>query len=153
MTSPLQQNISMSLNQALYFGQTVKRAKRVLTHDFSRFPQNWQKLLRASLSVPLEPEAFHARFPVFFSPFVPSAKGRRRVCLRPTKLLVAREKNLWYPGWYLRSKVSKSQSKRSHTCVPKGTCRAHAVSFTGKEITMVIEILWVQFPFLRLKLS
>lgn len=33
---------------------------RVLKHDFSRFPQNWQKLVRASLSVPL------VRFPVFF---------------------------------------------------------------------------------------
>ena len=128
----------------------MKRATRVLTHDFSRFPQNWQKLLRASISVPWVPGAFHARFPIFFlaaSLLVRSAKGRRRVGLRPTKLLVAREKNLWYPD--LRSKVSQSQSKRSRTCVPKGTCWAHAVcisiivGFTGKEITMAIEILWV----------
>ena len=55
---------------------------KVLTHDFSRFPQNWQKLLRASLSVPLVPEAFHARFPVFF--LAVRAFGQRpKTCLPP----------------------------------------------------------------------
>jgi len=44
---------------------------------------NWQKLLRASLSVPLAPEAFHARFPVFFSQgFAVRAFGQRpKTCL------------------------------------------------------------------------
>ena len=42
------------------------------------------------------PEVFLAA-----SPLVASAYGRRRVGLRPTpKLPAAREKNLWYPGYF-----------------------------------------------------
>ena len=117
----LQQNISMSsLNQALYFEWTVKRAKRVLTHDFSRFPQNWQKLLRASVAVFWVPGAFHARFPVFFlsaSPVVPSAKGRTRVGLRPTKLLVAQEKKPLVPRLVSQIKsIEKSVKEVTYVC-------------------------------------
>ena len=39
-------------------------------------------------------------------------KGRRRVGLRPTKLVVAREKNLWYPGYLLFGLYRNERLKR-----------------------------------------
>ena len=56
---------------------------------------NSQKKIPARETLPWVPEAFHTRFPV--SPLVSSAKGRRRVGLRPTKLLVTREKKPLVP--------------------------------------------------------
>ena len=70
------------------------------------------------------PEAFHARFPVSVksSPLVSSAFFRRRIGLRPPKLLVAREKKTsgtqgilhWAdPGCFHRGVVStRVQGKR-----------------------------------------
>ena len=56
----------------------------------------------------------------FFSPFVPSAKGRRRVCLRPTKLLVAREKKPLVPRLVSQIKsIEKSVKEVTYVC-PQG---------------------------------
>ena len=70
------------------------------------------------------------------SPLMPSAKCRRRVGLRPTKPLVARGKNLWYPGYYLSNNLMKYihidcnyiklQVKRG-TPVPKALLWIHAI--------------------------
>ena len=56
---------------------------------------NSPKKIPARETLPWVPEAFHARFPV--SPLVSSAKDRRRIGLRPTKLLVTREKKPLVP--------------------------------------------------------
>ena len=94
-----------------------KLLQRSLFVGFSRFVlQIWQIHFNTSGWLPWLPETFLEQFPVSVkslwwparkvflatSLLVASAYGRRCVGLRPTpKIPAAREKNLWYPGYWV----------------------------------------------------
>ena len=145
-----------------HFGEVVKYSERNaegVVFDQEPVHNVWRQIahlqsgrkwnfLNAGLCLPWVPETFHAWYPVSVmtslkkwparkaSPLVSSAKGRRRVGLRPTKLLVTCEKKSLVArvDSALTTKMTTSGSFRSHWTNPQNDFRRHFRERSGRMI-------------------